>query len=80
MLIRPLGIMDVTLAEWIIMLEGTEEFKPPESCCHSNYRHLYQRLLPIASWFYESRHQFLGRSKINHILTGLGPPDRKSVD
>ena len=26
---------------------GSKEFKPPENCCHSNYRYLHQKLLSI---------------------------------
>ena len=56
--------------------EGTEEFKLPESCCHSSYRYLHQRLLSIVPWFSESRHLFLARSKINHILASLDPLEK----
>ena len=30
---------------------GAMEFKPPESCCHSNYRYLHQGLLSICYLF-----------------------------
>ena len=49
--------------------DGTKEFEPPKSCCHSNHRYLPQRLLFIVSWFSDSGHLFLTMSKINHILT-----------
>ena len=49
-LLRLFGVMDV-VPHWrnIMLMVGLREHKPPESCCHSNYRYLHQRLLPIAS-------------------------------
>ena len=45
------------------------------------HRYLLQRLSYKVSWFSESRHLLLVRSKIRHILAGLGPPDgRASVN
>ena len=68
-----------TRSRRLLHKEETEKSKPPESCCHSKYRYLHQRLLSIVSWFSESRHVFLARSKMNHILDSLGPPGNKCV-
>ena len=73
MLLRILGVMDTKLVEYIIILEGTAEFRTPQSCCHSNYVYLNQRLISIVCWFSWLRHLFLARSKTGHILAGLGP-------
>ena len=53
---------------------GLRNSSPLESCCHSNYRYLQQKLLPIVSWFSESGHLLLAMSKVNHILLGLSKP------
>ena len=42
------------------------------------HRYLLQRLSYKVSWFSESRHLLLVRSKISHILAGLGPPDSRA--
>ena len=59
--------------------DGTKEFKPPKNYCHSNHRYLHETLLSIVSWFSESGHLFLARSKISHILARLGSPGSKYV-
>ena len=65
--------------EDIIEKEGTKDLKLPNSCYHSNQRYLHQRPLCIIYKFPKSGHLFLARSKINHILAGLGPPGSKHV-
>ena len=43
-----LGVIDVKPAGFIVTFRReTKEFKLPESCCHSSYRYLHQRLLSI---------------------------------
>ena len=44
-LLRHIGVADVRLPK--LHKLGVMEFKPPESCCHSNYRCLHQGLLSI---------------------------------
>ena len=47
-----------TQSRRLLHKEGTKESKPPESCCHSNYRYLHQRLLSIVSLFSKSNIYF----------------------
>ena len=47
-----------TQSRKLLHKEGTKESKPPESCCHSNYRYLHQRLLSIVSLFSKSNIYF----------------------
>ena len=65
--------------EDIIQKEGTKDLKLPKSCYHSNHRYLHQKPLSIVYQFPKSGHLFLARSKIHHILAGLGPPGSKYV-
>ena len=65
--------------EDIIQKERTKDLKLPKSCYHSNQKYLHQRPLCIIYKFPKSGHLFLARSKINHILAGLGPPGSKHV-
>ena len=58
-----------TRSRRLLHKEGTKGPKPPESCCHWNYRYLHQRLLSTVSWFSESRHLFLARSKTTLSVT-----------
>ena len=51
---------------------GIKELKLLEGYCHSKPRYLYQGLLFKVSWFSESGHLVLARSKISHIRAGLG--------
>ena len=72
---RLVSIMDVKSEYWVIV----PSVQAPKTCCHSNCRYLHQRLLSIVSWFSESRHLFLARSKINHTLASLGSPGSRCV-
>ena len=64
-----------------VMEMGTEEkergmeFQPPESCYHSNYTYLHQRLLSIVSWF----SNFVVKPKINHTYATPCPPESKYI-
>ena len=49
MLVRHIGVVDVKLAKETIVQGEDKEFKPPESCYHSNYGYPHQRLLSVVS-------------------------------
>ena len=52
MLLRHIGVAYMKPAK--LHKVGAMEFKAPESCCHSNYIYLHQRLLSIHTGFYPS--------------------------
>ena len=76
MLIRLPGVADVMLPDGNVLLGESRGVQGPWRLLPSK---LYIFSSEAATYSIESRHVFLTRSKINHMLAGLGPPDIKCV-
>ena len=80
MLCRNTGVVDVKLAKETHCIRwGLRSWSPLKVVAIQTID-IFIRLLSTVSRFSEWEHPFLARSKISHILTGLGPPGSKCVD